>query len=459
MDKDKPARAGARRKRVEFSHVPTEIINNIMKRLRRPSLVDLCLVNKSLRSHAEPFLYSTVVFQWIGTRLPPIINLLQTLLRRPELLAFIRTVILKGSDSREIRLPNIRASESRIQHYMPIIQKLNLPLTDVWVQKLREGHMDAFVALLIAQASKMRRLIIVDNFLRSPDFIAQVLQCGALSQPPIWERLEQLVFFTPFVAQRPETALAPFYPSTVTQLVVSLGDMQLRGWPARELDLDRLTSLDINSSCTPLMAGLLARTRCLKSLSWEWEYSPGFAGIVVDLDKIIAAFSQVKATLESLRLRVDISQRWSANDEPELNVIFESMTPLIDFEKITKLDVPLLVLTGFGDEAESLVRSIPRNVEELSLSTGMMFQEVKWLPDLADEWPDEAILNTIEESFKNYRTSLPRLRCIEIIDTADCFVGKRIDEILEKTSPVEGIDIEIIRDIWSPWRACLSQRF
>ncbi|CAH0053634.1 unnamed protein product [Clonostachys solani] len=230
--------------------------------------------------------------------------------------------------------------------------------------------------------------------------------------------------------------------------------MQVLDWPAGEPELDHLTSLDVNSNCATLMAGLLARTRCLKSLSWGWEYYPEAA--TVDFDEIIAALSHVKATLESLQLRVEFSRHWRLYEEPNLTANVESVSSLLDFEGITKLDVPLVALAGFGAEAKSLVCSVPRNVEELSLSTGMIYQNVGWLPDLDYQWPDEGILNTIEESFRTYRTSLPWLRRIKVIDTADCCRGGEMERVLRETSLVDGIDIEIVRDTPSPWRHYLD---
>ncbi|CAH0023884.1 unnamed protein product [Clonostachys rhizophaga] len=428
MGTHKRKRTRPRREKANISDAPDEIMDHIMSFVPRRGLVNLCLVNKSLRSYAEPFLYSTIALKWTENRPPPIINLLQTLLRRPELLALV-------------------------QSYIPIIEDLRLPFTDLWVQKLRAAHVDAFAALLIAQAYNIRRLIIVDSFLRSSDFLAKLLRHGALGQPPKWRRLEQLAFFGPYVDQRSEVAQASFCLSTVTELAVSFGDLQVLHWPACEPRLDHLTSLDVDSNCATLMAGVLARTRCLKSLSWEWEYYPEAA--TVDFDEIIAALSHVKATLESLRLRMEFPHHWRLYDEPNL-IASGSLRPLLDFDGITKLDVPLMALTGFGAEATSLVSSLPRNVEELSLSTGMVYQDVKWLRDKNLLWPDAGILNMIEESFRHYRTSLPRLRCIKINDTTNSCRSGEMETILEESSPVDGIDIEIVHDTSSPWRQHLD---
>uniref|UniRef100_A0A8H7NH79 Uncharacterized protein n=1 Tax=Bionectria ochroleuca TaxID=29856 RepID=A0A8H7NH79_BIOOC len=298
----------------------------------------------------------------------------------------MRTLALHGNDRPGAKLPSLKPTGCRVQSYIPIIEKLRLLFTDLWVQKLREAHVDAFAALLIAQASNTRRLFIADNFLWSPDFLAQLLQYGALGQPPIWTRLEQLVFFAPYIDQTPEVAMATFYLSTVTELAVSFGDMQVLPWTTGEPDLGHLTSLDVTSrdvmsNCATLMVGLLARTRCLKSLSWEWQYYP--EATAMDLDEIIPALSHVKATLESLRLRLEFSRHWQLYDDRDLTAN-GSLGPLLDFDGITKLDVPLVALTGCGVDAKALVPSIPRNVDELSLSTDLIYQNIKWLTNLSN---------------------------------------------------------------------------
>ncbi|CAH0053635.1 unnamed protein product [Clonostachys solani] len=139
MGKHQRKRARSRRKKANFSNAPAEVIDQIMSFIPRPGLVNLYLVNKSLRSYAEPFLYSTVVLEWTRYQPPPIINLLQTLLRRPELLAFIRTLVLQGNEPLDVELPSLKPTGYRVQSYMPIIQKLKLPFTDIWVQKLRDA--------------------------------------------------------------------------------------------------------------------------------------------------------------------------------------------------------------------------------------------------------------------------------------------------------------------------------
>ncbi|CAH0000184.1 unnamed protein product [Clonostachys byssicola] len=458
MGTRKRKRARPRRKRDYFSDTPAEIIDHVMSFVPRSGLINLCLVNKSLRSYAEPFLYSTVVFEYAENWQPPIINLLQTLLRRPELLAYIRTLALGGNDRAETKLYSLKPIGYRVQSYMPIIERLRLPVTNLWVRRLREAHVDAFAALLIAQAPNIRRLTIADNWLRSPDLLTQLLRHGALGQPPMWKRLEQLVFFAPFVVQTPDVAMTTFYLSTVTDLAVSLGDMQVLPWPTAEPDLDHLISLDVTlrdvmSNCATMVAGLLARTRCLKSLYLEWEYYPDATGM--DFEEIVPALPPVKATLESLRLRMEFSRHWRLRDDPNMTPN-GSLGSLLDFDRITRFEVPLVALAGCGVDAKSLIPSIPRNVEELSLSTDLIYENVKWLPDLSNHGPHESIVSVIEESFRHYRTSLPRLRCIKIIDTVNGFKGGRIERLLEETSPVDGIDIEIVRDMLSPWRENLD---
>ncbi|CAG9956459.1 unnamed protein product [Clonostachys rosea f. rosea IK726] len=432
MAKDKSNRARSRRRKrgYSLSKVPNEIVNHVLGFLPTASLVNLCLVSKSLCRSAEPLLYSTIILKWTMERAPPIIELLQALLKRPELLAYIDTLSLQG-----------------LRGLIPVVQKFNISFADLWVQKLRAGTMDAYAGLLIAQLSNVSRLAVVDNFLCSPDFLAQIIQAKALGQLPKFERLEHMIFFAPTSNQTPEVAIAPFYLPMITQLVVSARDIEALAWPAG--DLSHLTSLAINSHCAGLMAGLLSRTWNLKSLSWEWEYYS--EAINVNYDDIMGALSHVKSTLETLHLRQELLHYFQGYEEPTLT-ISGFLGALADFDKITDLEVPLVALAGLGPEVQPLATCLPRNIQHLSLTSGMIYQQAEWLPHLEDEWLDESVVEVIEDFVITYTTRPPRLRSIKVIDNADCFRTQQIDKLLEESPLFDDVEIEVVRNTSSPWR-------
>lgn len=47
----------------------------------------------------ERFLYSTIILHWNYNYIPPIILLLWTILRRPELFTYVHTITFLGDDS------------------------------------------------------------------------------------------------------------------------------------------------------------------------------------------------------------------------------------------------------------------------------------------------------------------------------------------------------------------------
>ncbi|VUC31633.1 unnamed protein product [Clonostachys rosea] len=453
MVKDTSNCARSRRKRGSLSNAPNEIVNHILGFLPTSSLANLCLVSKSLRRRAEPLLYSNIVLEWTIERAPLIAELLQTLLKRPELLAYINTLSLQGNEPLNSDLPSLKPSGFIIRGLVAAVRKFNVSFADLWVQKLQAGAMDAYAALLIAQLSNVSRLAVVDNFLRSPDLLAQVIQAKALGQLPKFKRLEQMIFFAPTRNQTPEVAMAPFNLPAITHLVVSARDIEALAWPAGESDLSHLTSLAINSHCAGLMAGLLSRTWNLKSLSWEWEYYA--EAVNVNYDEIMGALSHVKSTLQTLHIRVELLHYFQGHEEPNLT-ISGSLGALADFDEITDLEVPLVALAGLGPEIQPLAMCLPRNVQSLSLTSGMIYQQAGWLPDLEDERPDESVVEAIEEFVVTYTTRPPRLRSIKVIDNANCFRTQQIDKMLEESPLFDDVEIEVVRSTSSPWRHSLG---
>ncbi|CAG9984240.1 unnamed protein product [Clonostachys byssicola] len=444
-----------------FSAVPYEIVAHILSFVPRPDLPTVCLINQSLCRCAEPILCSDITLEWTHQRKsPPIIPLLQKLFRRPELFDCIDAVSLTGDDfvGRDPS-PPLTATESTVTEFERIIKSFDAPFADAWVEKLREGSMDAFAALLIAHLSKVRRLTITDNYIRRLDLIGKTLQSKAIGQHlPRFERLKLITYFhgfdyyAPAPPHRSDEVMALFHVPTVTHLAAQMGSTELFHWPAGEPDLGCLTSLDLEGCCATFMAKILALTRSLKSLSWRWEYAPEtddpWMTTDLDLDEIISALSYVKDTLEKLQFRITVYSGYRREGEPAMDVS-GSFGGLVNFNRLTEIEVPLACLADFGAQPQPLDRHVPRSVEILSLSTSMLYNEgVLWIPD--DEWPtDQDVVQLLQQLVKSYPTKLPQLRLVKIIDDISCFENRQFDEMLANT-PLD-IDIEVVRSISPLW--------
>ncbi|CAG9974920.1 unnamed protein product [Clonostachys byssicola] len=286
-------------------NLPNEIVDHVLSHVPKSDLPKLCIVSKSLRRAAEPFLYSDVTFCWvdIGTT-PPIVPLLRTLFKRPELFALIDKVALRGPCLGESTRPRLNTTETPVHQFLEVIEQSRVPYRTGWIVNLRSGQMDAIAALLISNLTKTTRLSVQHNFIGGHDFAGKVLRSKIFGSLPRFTRLKEIRYVKsldyPISEENiiSEIALSLFYVPTVTHLVATIPNPKVFRWPRAEPNLDHLVSLDIQWLIEPFLGKILALTRNLKSLSWTWIYcdnrSQGWESAFLNFDKIIETVSQVK---------------------------------------------------------------------------------------------------------------------------------------------------------------------
>ncbi|CAI6101074.1 unnamed protein product [Clonostachys chloroleuca] len=195
------------------------------------SLPIVCLVSKSLRRCAEPFLYSTVSLEWGEwdyETFPPIAPLLATVVRRPELFKHLDVVIFGGMMYQKARVPPMDTSNVPVDEVEAAMRKAKTSFSDMWVEKLRSVHtcIYALAALLIAHLSRTTHLTITTPWINE--------------QPLVGKCLEKISLF---------------YLPTVTHLEVIIINLQTFQWPvaAGEPNFSHLTSLKIGWLCEPFL--------------------------------------------------------------------------------------------------------------------------------------------------------------------------------------------------------------
>ncbi|VUC33988.1 unnamed protein product [Clonostachys rosea] len=438
----------------QFSDFPNEIIDHILSFVPRCDLPNICLVNKSLQVSADPLLYSTILLDWHFFHIPPIIPLLRTLLQRPELFAYVKTVSLHGEPfpSRP-ETPLLDMTNIALDDFIAAIERTQAPFTDYWVRKVRLGGtcIEALAGLLIANLSKTTRLAINHNFINGRHLIQKVLQAkifGPCQMPP-FSNLKDIRYYQnrdPSFARYNvifDDAISLFYLPTVTHISVSFWNPEVFQWPAGEPHLDHLTSLDIQWLCDAFVAKILSLTRNLKSLFWTWHFENDpddpWDSSTIDFDNIVAVLSHVK---ESLRFRLDVGpEEFEDWDELEFTVL-GSFSGLRDFDRITHLDVPLTSLPGSGPKPLPLEQYVPDSVEILSLPD-VAFCEGRVTEDWSGFGADD-IVSVIQPLAETYPTTLPRLRCINVFDTKtgsfkrDANLDARLKEISS------GFDVQLL---------------
>ncbi|CAH0047558.1 unnamed protein product [Clonostachys solani] len=361
-----------------LSKVPNEILDLVVSHVPTLDLPKLCLVSKSLRRAAEPFLYSVIAFRWLDDSTPPIVPLLRTLFKRPELFEFIDTVSLKS----DIRLPRLNTPQSPVHQFFEVIKQSRVPYRNDWILDLHTGQMGAIAALLVANLTRTTRLAVDHDFISGHDFVGQVLQSKIFDQLPRFKRLKEIRYVKNLdypVSERNEmfeNALSLFYVPTVTHIVATISNPKTFRWPRGEPDLDHLVSLDIRWLIEPCLGKILALTRNLKSLSWTWIYCDnryeGWETAFLNFDKIIETVSQVKDTLETLKFRtVFASDQAMASSDLQMTVL-GSFNGLSDFDQLTHLEVPLICLTGIETNLMPLEYHLPDGLEALILFSDLV---------------------------------------------------------------------------------------
>ncbi|VUC33705.1 unnamed protein product [Clonostachys rosea] len=441
--------------------LPSELIYMVLGFVSKRDLLKVCLVNKALHDYCEPSIYSNIAFQWDHRRRPPIIELLQTLVRRPELFAYIETLSLEGHDHYSLQPMPLEKSQVAYAwwDFAAIVNTFNVPFTSQWVEQLWQGNMSAFVALLISRLSWATHLTITYNFVKNADLVGKVLQAKVFGGLPRFYRLKHMVYIhgVEFFANSPEhrsrDGMSLFYLPTVTNLAVWVRNPAVFSWPDDTPNLDHLTSLDIEGCCPTFVGNILALTPNLTSLAWSWHYAYNsndpWTTKHLDLEEIISTLTPVKGTLERFQFRICIGSGYSSDFHPVIYVT-GSFKHLVGFDRITHLDVPLVCLAGFGAGPQPLVSFVPHSVETLSLSTSLLFDEaLPWMYEEDEEWPDQEVMDMLIELDDSHSDRLPRLRHINIVDEIDSFDINGLDQMLME-NPIS-VSVDIVRRDQRHW--------
>lgn len=153
-----------------FLDLPPELLSSILEFLPRQDLIPLCLVSKALCCISQPVLFSRIKFGWDKDSTPPIVSLLECIIRRPDLAARVKELNLSGATDffelfvgkppPKITLPS---DLNQLDLLSLAIESTGVAFDSLWIQELRDGTMDAFVALLVAKLPDLKTLHILYN--------------------------------------------------------------------------------------------------------------------------------------------------------------------------------------------------------------------------------------------------------------------------------------------------------
>ncbi|KAK4170707.1 hypothetical protein QBC36DRAFT_341424 [Triangularia setosa] len=432
-----------------------DVLRLIFDHLAGPDLHTICLVHPYLRNVAQPYLYTTIRFKtWVDRdkdwkretpKTHPISPLLRTLVKKPELVDYVRTIHCDGklyyNGFYRGQSPRMVISDIDLDVLVPFVEERwgQAPSRDSWIDKLRQGSMDAYLALLLTLVSHLRSLHLGPDFEIESHMMGLILRSGLCGTGPmsftgqdgILQHLKSvsLCRFADLVREwtfdRNTPNMLPFfYLPSLRHLEVSMDnpgpDPSLPlPWPTAKLpSATTITSLRLKDFREAHLGQLLVITPNLTTLWLDLEfvrdYENGCNTPIFDLDIIMRALLQVRNTLTELNIYAYVGGApWPYCQCPEPpQVLGAPPTTFASFDQLKTLAIPLAFLNGLRAPAEqrsSWNCCLPRNLEVLALRQELLVE----YGDLYDEyepWEEVAQMRTVRFWLSTVTETHPKLR-------------------------------------------------
>ncbi|KAK8134430.1 hypothetical protein PG984_006442 [Apiospora sp. TS-2023a] len=441
----------------EFLGCPNELISSILSFCSPADLLCLSRVNKRFNELANAVLYSNVQFTWTVSVTPPVTNFLRSILSKPQLAGHVQSVRLAGDISfhqpphRRSPLPKLpwNEAESALGLATGLVDELQLSYSENWTRELREGTMDAIMALLLARLPFLRSLVVTANYMREMELLGAMFRSALYKESPgSWlsdfHQLEEVSFNTltsQSTYRNPNTPhLLPFfYSPAMRALDLDLDNPVSFAWPAGPPDLTNLCSLKLQNIREPALKCILSATPNLRVLDWEFMHSESQTTTQVstdltnpalaDLDVIVDALTPVRATLVDLTIRARVIRADGNMDEPVVQ-IRGSLAGLVEFDKVERFSVALPFLAGeiIPNNTFRISERVPRNLRTLVLRSDLaIYTDEFWVytngatsPDNIDDfdpqWDAVALYINLRAWFYKWRTTTnPHFRHLEVM--------------------------------------------
>lgn len=374
--------------------------------------------------------------------------LLQNFQRRPQLAKYVQSLSFSEGYTRDGW--RISVDSSDLASLIAIVQDINPPFRDLWIQELRNGTTDAFVMLFLSLAPNITLLHLTGKFSDDNRLLGRMLRASLCQTVdcnlPRFQHLRQVYLdLQTSTIRHPEMqntadVLSLFYLPAVQSISAVIDNPAIFAWPAYAPNLSNITSLHIHGLREGNLGRILATTKNLKTLEWEWKYVPILRNAtnnnIINFDQIVKDLSFVKDTLENLHLSGAVSSDPELDAIPELQ-IRGSLKPLRRFEKLHKLEIPQRFLTGFSpdDDLGTLEDLMPKNIHHLTITDDMAWLEQNVLDDF-----DFFML--LQDWWQNLQTHTPYFNSFKLVIMQSNTWGVEIGNGLDDLCAQYGIRLE-----------------
>ncbi len=434
-----------------------DVLRLVLEQLSPVSLSTVARVHPYIRYLAQQILFSNIrirleddsIYRAYDTQPPiptnPVLltipSLVATIVQRPDLAGCVRKLSVGGScwstryegDS----APKLVAHETDLQATVSfVLRQTGLSYRHDWAEALRGGSPDAYLAVLISQLPRLRRLKLTRWFFEASEWLGCIARsvlhdAGSLGagMPARFEDLEDIqltrhpvsyLTWPPDDSKRNTANALAFLqaPSLINaEVVFDHPDGPDLVWPANQLPPSPwLTSLCVTGIREGHLVQLLAALPTLRSLQWNFDLSltPGaeYNSPLIDLELILGALARSRHTLSHLELNIRCLN-FDHAAPPQLR-LRGTLEELATFDQLTSLTVPVLLLTGFELPRTAgqpgIGRCLPQNLEKLVLTDGLAMG-----PQSSHLWPDESqALREVTVWLGEARSLTPRLRKLRL---------------------------------------------
>lgn len=386
---------------------PSEILKIIFAHLEPTDHLTLGLTHRNLRPLINPILYSRIEWEWKGPWTPPILRFLRSIIHRPELAKFVKVVILKGSNLEyhlrgdRSQSPKIAVTEDDLKPLIECVARTNVSYRGEWIQELRSGTIDAFVALLLSQVPRLNTLYLGEDFTLQSLFVGRILRSSLCEKHDYFHSFQNLrevsmpYFHFEFDKEHFRTTrntadvLPLFYLPTVERMRAVIDNPAYFEWPGACFPASQsLRSLDLTMVREGNLGKILSATPKLKSLTWDWYYSPDlhddFHTDIIDLDQLAADVTLVRETLTYLKISAstDVVEITRLPDTQ----IKGSFTLFPGLTRLKTLEVPIPFLFGFSKSDPNILgleKLLPTSLEWLHLTDDLSYHsDWNWMRDV-----------------------------------------------------------------------------
>jgi hypothetical protein len=409
---------------------PAEILGLIVDHLSASDRAAMCRAHSYLRAITEPRLYSTVEWTAETPYWPHMLQFIHTIIRRPQLADFIKCVLLTRNtpewtqnDNRN-EVPKLPISEVDLDGLADCVKAFEVSYSDQWIEALKQGTMDAFIALLLSLLPNIEGFHIGRGFSRQTHFIGMMLR-SSLCETLKANRLPcfQKVSSANIVCNDPgdndgeykdlkntDDVLPLFYLPGAVFYTLLIDNPVIFSWPgANPPNATKLRSLRLMMLREGHLGHILSATPNLQKLDWEWLYRPdlrdAFVTDTIDLDQISEDLSHIRDTL----IELSVTGKYSGcHVEPETPRIYfnGSFNTFSNLNILKVLEVPLPFLVGFSRDEWHSVRiedALPKSLEWLIIMTDMMDYE-------QFQWTDLDVLDLFQRWLEDWKNLTPDLR-------------------------------------------------